>query len=100
MNSPIDYVEALTQALDDDDYVTAASTMAKRVEYTIGDQLIHGHRRWWPGTAPRQRWLTAYSNRSDTTTRSTGSWPVTASNAISDLEFLTPLDIDTSFNMR
>lgn len=42
MNSPIEYVEALARALDGDDYVTAASTMAERVEYTIGDQLING----------------------------------------------------------
>ena len=42
MNSPIEYVEALAQALDDDDYMTAASTMAEHVEYSIGDQLIHG----------------------------------------------------------
>ena len=42
MNSPIEYVEALAQALDDDDYVTAASTMAEHVEYSIGDQLMYG----------------------------------------------------------
>ena len=42
MNSPLEYVEALAQALDDDDYVAAASTMADRVEYTIGEELIHG----------------------------------------------------------
>jgi hypothetical protein len=42
VDSPIEYVEALAQALDDDDYLRAAATMAERVEYSIGDQLIHG----------------------------------------------------------
>ena len=42
VSSPIRYVKALARALDDDDYLTAASTMAERVEYTIGDLLIQG----------------------------------------------------------
>jgi hypothetical protein len=39
---PIDIVESLARALDEDDFTTAASTMAERVEYLIGGQTIRG----------------------------------------------------------
>lgn len=42
MNSPNDLVERLAAALDADDYPTAASVMAERVRYTIGDQDLTG----------------------------------------------------------
>ncbi len=42
MNSPIELVEKLAEALDGDDYATAASVMADRVEYTIGDKHVSG----------------------------------------------------------
>lgn len=42
MDSPIDLVERLAVALDGDDYPTAASVMAERVRYTIGDQELTG----------------------------------------------------------
>ena len=42
MPSTIDYVEALAQALDADDFETAAAVMAENVVYTIGDRVIHG----------------------------------------------------------
>lgn len=42
MDSHFHSVETLAQALDDDDYVTAASVMADNVEYTIGDEKLHG----------------------------------------------------------
>ncbi len=42
MTSPIDYVEALAQALDSDDYATAAGVMAEEVVYTIGDRVLNG----------------------------------------------------------
>lgn len=38
----MDLVERLAQALDDDDYATAASVMADRIEYSIGNQQLHG----------------------------------------------------------
>ena len=42
MRSPRDYVETLAQALDGDDYETAAAVMADEVVYTIGDRVLHG----------------------------------------------------------
>lgn len=42
MDSPIDLVERLATALDGDDYPTAASVMARRVRYRIGDQDLTG----------------------------------------------------------
>jgi hypothetical protein len=42
MTSPIEFVEALAQALDADDYEAAAATMADDVVYTIGDRVLHG----------------------------------------------------------
>jgi hypothetical protein len=42
MRSPRDYVETLAQALDGDDYETAATVMADDVVYTIGDKVLHG----------------------------------------------------------
>lgn len=42
MDSPIDLVERLAAALDADDYPTAASVMAERVRYTIGEEDVTG----------------------------------------------------------
>lgn len=42
MASTIEYVETLAQALDTDDYETAASVMSPDVEYVIGDQTLVG----------------------------------------------------------
>lgn len=42
MISPIDIVSRLAEALDRDDYETAGSAMADRVEYSIGDQVLVG----------------------------------------------------------
>jgi hypothetical protein len=42
MDSPIDLVERLAAALDADDYPTAASVMAERVRYTIGEEDLTG----------------------------------------------------------
>jgi hypothetical protein len=42
MRSPVDYVETLATALDNDDYQTARSTLADRVEYEIGDEVLRG----------------------------------------------------------
>jgi ketosteroid isomerase-like protein len=42
MSCPIEYVERLARALDEDDYETALSALAERVEYTIGDDVLHG----------------------------------------------------------
>ena len=42
MRSPSDYVETLAQALDGDDYETAAAVMADDVVYIIGDRVLHG----------------------------------------------------------
>lgn len=42
MTSQIDIVEQLAEALDRDDYTAAASTMADRVEYSIGDRELTG----------------------------------------------------------
>lgn len=42
VSSAIDVVEALADALDGDDYVTAASVMSDAVEYTVGDQKLNG----------------------------------------------------------
>ncbi len=42
MTSSIEYVEALAQALDADDYEAAAATMADDVVYTIGDRVLNG----------------------------------------------------------
>lgn len=41
-SSPTEVVERLADALDRDDYVTAASLMADRIEYTIGEQEMSG----------------------------------------------------------
>ncbi|HEX6299239.1 MAG TPA: hypothetical protein VF148_02090 [Acidimicrobiia bacterium] len=41
-SSPTDVVERLADALDRDDYVTAASLMADRIEYIIGEQEKSG----------------------------------------------------------
>jgi hypothetical protein len=40
--TPIEYVEALARALDEDDYETAAEMMSDRVDYRIGVESIRG----------------------------------------------------------
>lgn len=42
MSYSVEYVERLARALDDDDYRIAASTLAERVEYTIGERVLYG----------------------------------------------------------
>lgn len=42
MDSPLDYVETLAEALDHDDFVTAASVMAGDVVYSIGGKQLTG----------------------------------------------------------
>lgn len=42
MKSPFDYVDTLAQALDSDDYETAAEVMAEEVIYTVGDRVLYG----------------------------------------------------------
>jgi hypothetical protein len=42
VDSPMDLVERLAEALDGDDYATAASVMADRVEYAIGERRLRG----------------------------------------------------------
>lgn len=42
MSSPIEYVNALADALDADDFETAAANMADGVVYTIGDRVFGG----------------------------------------------------------
>jgi hypothetical protein len=38
----IQYVETLAEALDNDDYETAASVLSPDVEYVVGDETLHG----------------------------------------------------------
>ena len=42
MTAPIEYVETLARALDADDYEMAASVLSDQVEYSIGEDVIHG----------------------------------------------------------
>ncbi len=62
MNSPIELAEKLAEALDGEDYLAAASVMADRVEYTIGDKHVSGADAVIDGGGP-QTWAYDRSGR-------------------------------------